>query len=131
LDTHAALWLDNGDPLSPPALQAIRHAAQAGGILVSPVSAWEIGLLVRRGRLVLDLEPVAWFRRLVQVAGIRITPLTIEIPAGASFLPEPFHGDLADRMLVATARDCSVPLVTRDRRILDYARSDVLEAIAC
>jgi two-component system nitrogen regulation response regulator GlnG len=47
LDTHAALWLDNGDPLSAAAHQAIRRAAPAGGVLVSPVSAWEIGLLVK------------------------------------------------------------------------------------
>ena len=51
LDTHALLWLDNGDPLSAAAHEAIRQAAPAGGVLVSPVSAWEIGLLVSKGRL--------------------------------------------------------------------------------
>jgi PIN domain nuclease of toxin-antitoxin system len=131
LDTHAALWLDNGDPLSAAAHQAIRRAAPAGGVLVSPVSAWEIGLLVSKGRLALDLEPVAWFQRFLRVAGIRLTPFTVGIAAGCSFLPEPFHGDPADRMLVATARACGVPLVTRDRRILDYATSGVISAIPC
>lgn len=131
LDTHAVLWLDNGDPLSAAAREAIRKAAPAGGVLVSPVSAWEIGLLVRKGRLALDLEPLAWFQRFLGVAGIRLTPLTIEAALGCSFLPEPFHGDPADRMLVATARDCDVPLVTRDRRILDYGASGAVRTIAC
>ena len=131
LDTHALSWLDNGDPLSAAAHQALRQAAPAGGVLVSPVSAWEIGLLVSKNRLALDLEPVAWFRRLLRVAGIRLTPLTVEVAAGCCFLPEPFHGDPADRMLVATARACDVPLVTRDRRILDYGASGVISTIAC
>ena len=131
LDTHAILWLDNGDPLSAAAHEAIRRAAPAGGVLVSPVSAWEIGLLVSKHRLALDLEPVAWFRRFLRVAGIRLTPLTVEVAAGCCVLPEPFHGDPADRMLVATARACDVPLVTRDRRILDYAASGVIRTIGC
>ena len=131
LATHAILWLDNGDRLSAAAHQAIRRAAPAGGVLVSPVSAWEIGLLVSKNRLALDLEPVAWFRRLLRVAGIRLTPFTVEVAAGCPLLPEPFHGDPVDRMLVATARECGVPLVTRDRRILDYARSGVIRTIAC
>ena len=131
LDTHAILWLDNGDPLSAAAHEAIRRAAPAGGVLVSPVSAWEFGLLVGKGRIALDLEPIAWFQRFLRVAGIRLTPLTVEVAAGCCVLPEPFHGDPADRMLVATARACDVPLVTRDRRILDYATSGAISAIPC
>lgn len=131
LDTHAVLWLDNGDPLEAAAREAIRQAAPAGGVLVSPVSAWEIGLLVSKGRLTLDLAPVAWFQRFLRIAGIRLTPFSVEVAAGCSFLPGPFHGDPADRMLVATARERDVPLLTRDRRILDYARPGVLEVIPC
>ena len=131
LDTHAILWLDNGDPLSASAHESIRRASSTGGVLVSAVSAWEIGLLVSKNRLALDLEPVAWFRRFLRVAGIRLTPFTVEVAAGCCFLPEPFHGDPADRMLVATARECDVPLVTRDRRILDYGATGVLRTIAC
>jgi PIN domain nuclease of toxin-antitoxin system len=131
LDTHAILWLDNGDPLSAAAHEAIRRAVPAGGVLVSPASAWEIGLLVSKGRLTLDLDPVAWFQRFLRVAGIRLTPLTIEIAAGCSFLPEPFHGDPADRVLVTTARERDVPLVTRDRRLLDFAATGVIRTIPC
>ena len=67
----------------------------------------------------------------MRVPGIRLTPFTVEIAAGCSFLSEPFHGDPADRMLVATARECDVPLVTRDRRILDYGTSGAVSTIDC
>jgi PIN domain nuclease of toxin-antitoxin system len=131
LDTHAILWLDNGDPLSDTAHQAIRQAAASGGILVSPVSAWELGLLVKRARITLDLEPLAWFRRFLGGVGVRLVPLSVEAAVRSSFLPDTFHGDPADRLLVATARELDVPLVTRDRRILDHAAAALLRTVAC
>lgn len=100
-------------------------------MLVSPVAAWEIGLLVGKDRLMLDLAPLAWFRRFLRIAGVRLTPFTVEIVGGCSFLPAPFHGDPADHMLVATPRERDVPLVTRDRRILDYAASGAIRTIPC
>ncbi|HEV2845207.1 MAG TPA: PIN domain-containing protein, partial [Thermoanaerobaculia bacterium] len=39
---------------------------------------------------------------------------------------EGFHGDPADRLIVATAIETGVPLVTRDRQIRDFGRVDVL-----
>jgi PIN domain nuclease of toxin-antitoxin system len=131
LDTHAILWLDNGDPLSETAHQAIRQAAVSGGVLVSPVSAWELGLLVKRARITLDLEPLAWFRRFLDGAGVRLVPLSIEAAIRSSFLPDTFHGDPADRLLVATARELDVPLVTRDRRILRHGAGALLRTVAC
>jgi PIN domain nuclease of toxin-antitoxin system len=47
LDTCAVIWLANGDPLARRALGAIVAAGQADGVYVSPVSAWEIGMLSR------------------------------------------------------------------------------------
>jgi PIN domain nuclease of toxin-antitoxin system len=49
----------------------------------------------------------------------------------ASFLPGDFHNDPADRFLVATARVMGVALLTRDRKILDYAAAGHVRAIAC
>ena len=50
LDTHALLWLDSGAPMTRESIAAIDDAAGRGEVLVSPVSAWEIGLLVQKGR---------------------------------------------------------------------------------
>jgi PIN domain nuclease of toxin-antitoxin system len=132
LDTHAILWLDAGAPIAQAALDTIEMARFSGGVLVSPVSAWEIGTLVRKGRIALDSDPVSWIHRFLGQAGVRLIPLTVEAAAGSSFLPEPFHGDPADRMLVATARQLGVPLVTRDRKIIDYAAAtSAVSVIRC
>lgn len=132
LDTHVILWLDAGERLAPEAIAAIEEARPAGGVLVSPVSAWEIGMLVRKGRITLDCDPARWFGRFLDQAGIRLAPLTVEAAAGSSSLPEPCHGDPADRMLIATARHLGLPLMTRDRKILDYsAATGALRAVGC
>jgi PIN domain nuclease of toxin-antitoxin system len=66
------------------------------------------------------------------MAGVRIAPLTIEAAVGSSSPPEPMHKDPADRLLIATARDLGVPLVTRDGLILAYANdSNALSVIPC
>jgi hypothetical protein len=46
-------------------------------------------------------------------------------------LPEPFHGDPADHLLVATARALPATLITRDTNILGYADAGHLRALAC
>jgi PIN domain nuclease of toxin-antitoxin system len=131
LDTHVLLWLDSGAPMSRDSIAAIDDGAIRGEIVVSPVSAWEIGLLVRKGRIRLDLEPLPWFQRVLGLPGVRLTPLAVAAAISSSFLDEPFHGDPADRLLVATARTLPATLVTRDARILSYAAAGHLRALAC
>lgn len=35
-------------------------------------------------------------------------------------LPQPFHGDPADQIIVATAREHDATIVTKDRQIVSY-----------
>ena len=134
LDTHALVWTAAGT-LESPAADAIVAAARTNGVLVSPVSAWELGLLARpragtpRIRFAPNLE--SWFDTLRARGGFTEAPLTIGITLGASRLPGEFHHDPADRLLVATARELDVPLVTRDRLILDYGAAGHVRTIAC
>ena len=131
LDTNATLYLGEGKPMRADAVAAIDAAASSATLLISPVTGWEIGLLVRKRRMSLSLEPLLWFRTFLSRSGARPTPLTAEAAITSSFLPEPFHGDPADRMLVATARELGAALVTRDARILAYAEAGHLQAMAC
>ncbi|ALG72208.1 twitching motility protein PilT [Azospirillum thiophilum] len=132
LDTHAILWLDAGIEIIPAARERIEEERMAGGVLVSTISAWEIGTLVRKGRIRLDLDPSAWMQRFLAGAGLRSVPLSVAAALGASSLPEPLHGDPADRMLIATARELAIPLMTRDRLIHDFAAStDAVQVVAC
>jgi PIN domain nuclease of toxin-antitoxin system len=131
LDTHALRWLDSGARMTRASIATIDDAAGRGELLVSPVSAWEIGLLVRKSRIRLDLEPLPWFERFLRLPGVRLTPLGVAAAILSSFLADPFHGDPADRLLVATARTVPATLITRDARILRYADAGHLRALAC
>jgi len=136
LDTCAVIWLANGNPLARPALAAIVAAGLADGVYVSPVSAWEIGLLSRSrpgrepGPRFLP-DPKTWFARVMTGPGIRQAALTSEIAIDASYLPGELHGDPGDRLLIATARHLGMPIVTRDRRIIEYAGAGWVRVIAC
>jgi PIN domain nuclease of toxin-antitoxin system len=132
LDTCAAIWLAADAPLAQGALDAIAAAAEAGlPLRVSPVTAWEIGLLARKGRFRASISPQRWFEQLCAVPGVALCDLSAEILLNSSFLPGEFHGDPADRMMAAMARDFGFTLLTRDRLLLAYAAEGHLAALAC
>ncbi|HEY0265987.1 MAG TPA: type II toxin-antitoxin system VapC family toxin [Rhizomicrobium sp.] len=132
LDTCAALWMAADAPMAVPARDAILQAAADGiAIQVSPVTAWEIGLMARKGRFRSSLSPQRWFERLSTLPGIAVCALDANILLASSFLPGEIHGDPADRMMAATAREHGFVLVTRDQALLDYAGRGHLAAIAC
>jgi len=135
LDTCAVIWLANGDEMSRGAATAIVQAGLSGGIFVSPVSAWEVGMLSRprprRRPLQFLPDPKTWFARLMMGPGIREAPLTPAIAIDASYLPGALHGDPGDRLIVATARHMGIPVVTRDGRIIAYARGGYTHVVAC
>jgi PIN domain nuclease of toxin-antitoxin system len=54
--------------------------------------------------------------------GLVLAPITPEIALESSRLPRPFHGDPADRIIVATARRMAARLMTRDQKLIQYAR---------
>jgi PIN domain nuclease of toxin-antitoxin system len=134
LDTCALIWLANGDALQDAAMAKIIAAALTNSLLISTVSAWEIGMLSKpkAGRVMEFLpDPKTWFARVMARTGVRMAPLTPEIAIAAAWLPDPLHGDPADRLLIATARDLAVPMITRDAKILDYARQGHIQAVLC
>ena len=131
LDTCALIWSVNQDPISAEARGTISRATKAGSLFLSPVSAWEIGLLASRGKLSLHLPVETYIARVYASPGVRIAELTPEIAVRASFLTGAFHEDPADRMLVATAIFMGLRFVTRDRRILDYGAAGFVPVLAC
>jgi PIN domain nuclease of toxin-antitoxin system len=131
-DTHALIWTVEDHPISAAAEHAISSAAVKGQpIYVSPITAWERGMLIAKGRMSSSLSPKAWFQSVVSRPQIALAELTADILTDASFLPAPLHGDPADRILIATARALNLTLITRDRGILRYAALGHVRAIAC
>lgn len=132
LDTCATIWISQDEPVAAEALEAIDKAARDGDpIYISPMTAWEIGLLNARGRLTMSMAPDDWFATLMQTPGVALAELTPKILIASSFLPGEPPRDPADRIIAATARALRLQLITRDRLLLDYASQGHIQALAC
>ena len=131
LDTCALLFIATGKALAPETEHLLEKASATNSILVSPISAWELGKLVTRGRLQLTTEPLRLFEDFVSRRGTTLCELTPEILIGASFLPEMKHKDPMVQILISTARTLNVALVTSDQIILNYGREGHVKTIAC
>ena len=132
LDTCAIIWTGSGNGLSADAEGAINAAHENGDkVSASPFSAWELGQLVARNRLPLPLPPDVWFNTYLDRSGVILADLSVDIFVASSFLPDTPPNDPADRIIIATARTHGMTIVTRDKKILDYAQKGHVMAIAC
>ena len=122
LDTHILVWWVNGDnALSTKAKKTITDTLDQGGeIVISSISAWEISMLIQKGRLLLTVDVESWLDQVAQIDGVMFYPVDNEIALKSVSLPGNFHRDPADRMIVATARKLALPLITTDEKILRY-----------
>lgn len=108
-----------------------REAVRQGEVRISSISVWEIANLVRKNRMSLAMRPATWFYESVKRLGAVLSDLDIEILANSCALPGQPPNDPADRIIIATARENDMTVVTRDRLILDYARAGHVRAMAC
>ncbi|MEY9180290.1 PIN domain nuclease of toxin-antitoxin system [Bradyrhizobium sp. USDA 326] len=132
LDTHAAIWAVEDQPIAAAAKEVIDDAYRTGRtIFVSAITAWEIGLLVSRNRLGLSTTPERWFQRFLAIEGVHLAELSPDILIASSFLPGEPPRDPADRIILATARDLGAALITRDRLLLKYGEAGQVSTIAC
>jgi len=124
LDTHVLIWwIEESERLSDRAAEAIE---EYGPALVSPISFWELAVLVDRGRVSVDRDLSRWLRDLLASAMAEVATLTPSAAISAARLPG-FHGDPADRLIYATARELNVALISKDAKVRQYAqqRGDV------
>lgn len=131
LDTHAAIWSVNGS-INARAARIINAAAERGQLLLSPITAWEIGMLAARGRLKIKQPLQDYVRDLFAQPGVVVAELTPAVALEAALLPQTLTADPADRMLIATALAYGAQLVTRDNAIHEYANATkALRCLAC
>jgi len=132
LDTCALIWLTHGERLAPAAKVAINDVTESGGATyVSPISAWEVGLLVARQRLQLVTTPQRWFQLLFEASNVHLADMSPELLIASSFLPGKPPRDPADRILAATAREYGATLITRDRPLLEYGEQGYIRTAEC
>ena len=86
-------------------------------------------MLAAKNRITLTGNTLDWINEALSGPGISIYPLTPEIAYESSNLPGDFHGDPADRMIVASARILDGTLLTFDNRILAYSREGYFNVI--
>lgn len=132
LDTCAAIWISGGQQISRESADAIRRAREADqSIFLSPITAWEMGLLVSRGRMNLHMAPERWFATLMEAPGLRLAGMPPNVLISSCFLPGAPPRDPADRIIAATAREFGYQVVTRDRPLLAYGEQGHIQAVAC
>lgn len=122
LDTHVLVWWVGEDRRLVKAARSAIDSSMAAGeaVLVSAISAWEVGMLVRRGRLALSMPVEEWLLAVQSLEGVSIIPISAEIAVQSANLPGEFHQDPADRMIVALARERNASLLTADEKIHRY-----------
>jgi PIN domain nuclease of toxin-antitoxin system len=123
LDTHAWLWwVSDPTQLSRKANSAIGDAEAIG---VSAISCFEVATAIAKGRIVLDRPPQDWVEQALSLPRVELLALTPRIALHAAMLGA-FHGDPADRLIVATAIIHSAVVVTKDSRIQKYGAIEAL-----
>lgn len=124
LDTHVWIWwsLDLRKSLSRKALLSLR---ESGRKWISAISCWELAKLVEKKRIAFSIPLLTWMRRSLQEHRIGLVELTPEIAVESTQL-RGFHGDPADQVIVATSRVLGMPLLTSDRRILEFKEVETI-----
>jgi PIN domain nuclease of toxin-antitoxin system len=121
LDTHAWVWWVTKDRrLSARALKAIQQASLRDSAWISAISIWEVAKKAQKGQLVFDRPLRHWLEQATAINGLFIAEISTEVLLESCELPQPFHGDPADQIIVATVRHYGGKLITKDEAIRRY-----------
>lgn len=127
LDTHVLLWwIADSKRLTPQMRAIIKRASGENPIYISDISLWEISMLVGLGRVRLDRPLREWLELASSPPLVQLERITPAIAAAVAELPESFHRDPADRVIVATAKLLGATLVTADKLIM---KSGLVECV--
>jgi PIN domain nuclease of toxin-antitoxin system len=130
LDTHVWLWTAQNatKEVSARFFAEVEDWQKTGAVFLSPISAWELGLLTAASQLDVGMSVEDLWDRSTQRDRFGTADLTARTLIESTRLPGDIHRDPSDRILAATARELGMTLVTRDWRLLDYAKAGHLTA---
>ena len=127
LDTHVLIWwVNDTNRLSLAQQDVVASASADSPLLVSDISLWEVAVLHSLSRIQLTIPLREWLDKAVSPPLVRRHGISPAIAAELVTLPDSFHRDPADRILVATARVLGATLLTQDRKIVDAALANTL-----
>lgn len=134
LDTCAVIWTATDDQLGmgTDIGRRLTESYDTGcRTYVSPISAWELGMLTACGKIRLERPLTKWFEEYINLGQISLAEMCPKILIESSYLPGTLPSDPADRVIIATARILNLQIVTRDRAILEYAGKGYVQALRC
>ena len=121
LDTHTWIWWHmNPQNLSQKVKRLIRDTSKYDELLLSAISPWEFSKLLEKKRIGISCDPEDWINRALDMPKLRLVPLSPVLAYHSTVLPQPFHNDPADQIIVASAREENASILTKDERILIY-----------
>ncbi len=121
LDTHTWIWWNmNPQKLSLKVKELIGNSSSYAEILLSAISPWEFCKLLEKKRVGISCDPEDWIKIALDMPKLRLIPLSPVLSYRSTVLPQPFHNDPADQIIVATAREENATILTKDEKILAY-----------
>ena len=130
LDTHVLIWsLQDAPALGPEARILLDQQVLAEGLMISAITVWEIAMLAKKSRIALGMDVMKWIEETLMLPGLILGALDPPIAIDSVMLPGDFHNDPADRIIIATARHHSLPLLTADQAILDYGAAGHVQVV--
>lgn len=122
LDTHAWIWWNMAPlKLSKRVKSAIENTDGYSELLLSAISAWEFCKLIEKQRIGISCHVEEWMSEALQMPKLRLVAITPPIAYRSTSLPQPFHDDPADQIIVATAREHNATIISKDRLIRQYS----------
>jgi len=127
LDTCAFVWIAGKEALKPQARQTIATVQ----LHVSPITAWELATLSRKGRLTFSEPLDRWFNHTLERMSAFIPALSADVLIASEHLPAAPPSDPVDRIIIATARQLGLVILTRDEAILRYGHEGHVRVMEC
>lgn len=121
LDTHTWIWWHmNPQKLSQKVKRIVGNTNRYDEILLSAISPWEFSKLLEKKKIGISCDPEDWINSALDMPKFRLVHLSPVLAYRSTVLPQPFHSDPADQIIVATAREENATILTKDTRILTY-----------
>ena len=121
LDTHTWIWWNmNPQKLSQKVKKVISSTNKYDELLLSAISPWEFSKLLEKQRIGISCDPEDWINAALDMPKLRLVSLSPILSYRSTVLPQHFHNDPADQIIVATAREENATILTKDERIHAY-----------
>ena len=121
LDTHTWIWWHmHPQNLSRKVNILIGNTSRYEELLLSAISPWEFSKLLEKGRIGISCDPEGWINAALDLPKLRLVHISPILAYRSTILPQPFHNDPADQIIVATAREENATVLTKDKNILEY-----------